>query len=208
MSSSALVGTRSKIGPNAITRVKEALDAAFGAAASAEAFRNAGLSALWVKPPTQMVDERDVQALFQALHRSLGAPTAEKITYAAGLRTADYLLAHRIPKTFQLLLRFLPAKIAALALLIAIRRHAWTFTGSGRFSFVTPQVFGPATLTLRVENNPLCVGLNVDHPVCTFHAAVFQRLFAVLVHSTCAVSEISCGAQGDIACVFEVCWPD
>ncbi len=206
MSASVLDASRAQIGPNAITRVKEALEVAFGADVSAEAFRAAGLSAFWAKPPTHMVDQRDVQALFQALHRSLGDSTAEQITYSAGLRTADYLLAHRIPKAFQTLLRLLPAKLAAVALLLAIRRHAWTFVGSGRFNFRAPRFFGSARLTLAIEDNPLCQGLESDHPVCSFHTAVFQRLFEQLVHRNSSVTEVSCGAQGASACVFEVRW--
>jgi divinyl protochlorophyllide a 8-vinyl-reductase len=195
-----------QIGPNSVTRVAEALTAFFGPGKAAAVFRAAGLTAWWLAPPTRMVDERQVQALYQALHRLLGAPQAEHITRQAGQRTAAYLLAHRIPGPFQRLLRLLPARWAARLLLVAIARHAWTFAGSGRFSHEGPGLLGQGQAFLTIRHNPLCVGLAADHPVCSFHAAVFEHLFAVLVHPSSRVSELTCEAAGGDACRFAVTW--
>jgi hypothetical protein len=65
------------------------------------------------------------------------AEVAAEVARSAGRRTADYLLAHRIPKPVQALLKALPARLAARVLLSAIARHAWTFAGSGVFSAST-----------------------------------------------------------------------
>jgi divinyl protochlorophyllide a 8-vinyl-reductase len=61
------------------------------------------------------------------LRADLGPAMAAEVARDAGLRTADYLLANRIPKPVQVLLKHLPAPLAARVLLSAIRRHAWTF---------------------------------------------------------------------------------
>jgi divinyl protochlorophyllide a 8-vinyl-reductase len=196
-----------RIGPNAVTRVAEALTALFGPGVAASVFRSAGLTAWWLAPPTRMVDEANVQALYQALHRLMGSTQAEHVTREAGERTAAYLLAHRIPKAFARLLKLLPARLAARLLLVAIARHAWTFAGSGRFSHEGPRLLGQGQAFLTIRHNPLCVGLAADHPVCSFHAAVFEHLFAVLVHPASRVRELSCEAAGAQACRFEVSWP-
>jgi hypothetical protein len=62
------------------------------------------------------------------LRRQAGAILAK-----AGQGTADYILAHRIPGPAKALIRALPAPLGARLLTAAIARHAWTFTGSGRF---------------------------------------------------------------------------
>jgi divinyl protochlorophyllide a 8-vinyl-reductase len=198
--------TAGQIGPNSVTRVAEALTVFFGPGVAASVFRAAGLTAWWLTPPTRMVDESQVQALYQTLHRLLGAAQAEQVTREAGERTAAYLLAHRIPRPFQRLLRLLPARAAAALLLTAIARHAWTFTGSGAFDHRGSGWAGPARVVLSIRHNPLCVGLSTDHPVCSFHAAVFEHLFAVLVHPASRVRELTCEATGADACRFEVTW--
>lgn len=195
-----------RIGPNAVTRVAEALTAFFGPGVASSVFRSAGLTAWWLDPPTRMVDETQVQALYQALHRLMGSSQAEHVTREAGERTAAYLLERRIPKPFQRLLKLLPARVSARLLLLAISRHAWTFAGSGVFSYVGPKLWGRTSAMLTIEHNPLCVGLSADHPVCSFHAAVFEHLFAVLVHPASRVWELSCEAARGDACRFEVTW--
>jgi divinyl protochlorophyllide a 8-vinyl-reductase len=123
------------------------------------------------------------------------------VSHAAGVATADYLLAHRIPKPVQLLLKLLPAPLACRLLLAAISRHAWTFAGSGRFDARPGR---PTLLTIR--DNALCRGQHSDHPVCDYYAATFEQLFRVLVHRQARVTELSCEARGDDACSFEIRW--
>lgn len=190
-----------RIGPNAITRVAEALAPLVGAQRTREIFKRAGLAGYLRAPPQGMVDEGEVRRLHGVLREALGADAAATVARSAGERTANYLLAHRIPAAAQAVLRALPAQAAARLLLRAVSRHAWTFAGSGEFSYVAGR---PVVLTIR--RNPLCLGVNTTAPACDYYAAVFERLFSVLVHRNARVHEVACEACGDEACVFEVRW--
>jgi divinyl protochlorophyllide a 8-vinyl-reductase len=191
-----------RIGPNAITRVAEALRPLGGDSAVRRVFGRAGLAAYVDTPPQAMVDEAEVTALHAAMRAELGADTARQVAADAGRRTADYLLAHRIPSFAQRLLRALPAGLAARLLLRAIGAHAWTFAGSGHFCG-RPMRGG---MQLQIQHNPLCRGQRSAAPACDFYTAVFQRLFTVLVHPRAQATEQACEARGDPACVFEIRW--
>jgi divinyl protochlorophyllide a 8-vinyl-reductase len=190
-----------RIGPNAIIRVAEALPGHVGADVARAIFESAGLAGYLLAPPQQMVDEAEVARLHAALRRALGGGLAGQVARDAGRRTADYLLAHRIPKPVQALLKRLPAPLAARVLLSAISRHAWTFAGSGAF---TASAGRPVKLQIR--GNPMCRGLHSEAPACDFYAATFERLFRVLVHHASNVTETACEACGDDACRFEIRW--
>lgn len=194
-------GTAGRIGPNAIIRVAEVLRERLGADAMARLFGLAGLAAYVEHLPEAMVDEAEVTHLHAVLRASLGATAAAQVAREAGTRTGNYLLAHRIPKPVQALLKLLPAPLAARVLLSAITRHAWTFAGSGEFSAVPGR---PVVLTIR--DNPMCRGLTSDVPACDFYAATFERLFRELVHPQAHVVETACEACGDEVCRFEVRW--
>lgn len=198
---SAAATASGRIGPNAITRVAEALAVRLGPQGTRQLFEHAGLAAYVDAPPQAMVDEAEVIALHAALRADLGEPGARAVAADAGRRTADYLLACRIPRPAQALLQALPARLAARLLLRAIGGHAWTFAGSGRFSAWPGQ-----PVRLQIQNNPLCRGLRTAMPACDFYTAVFQRLFEVLVHPDARVTETACEARGDPACRFEVDW--
>ncbi len=190
-----------RIGPNAITRVAEALRASEGDAAALALFGRAGLTAYLERPPASMVPEADVARLHRLLRDALPGETARKISIDAGRRTGDYLLAHRIPRGVQRVLRCVPPQLASRVLLAAIRRHAWTFAGSGTFAAtVAPQP------RLTITGNPLCRELQASVPVCTYYAATFEHLFRALVHRDATVTEAACEAMGAAACVFDVCW--
>ncbi|MCI1190489.1 bacteriochlorophyll 4-vinyl reductase [Calidifontimicrobium sp. SYSU G02091] len=190
-----------RIGPNAITRVAEVLRERVGADGAARLFSLAGLAAYVERPPQAMVDEAEVTQLHAVLRASLGAAAAARVAREAGTRTGDYLLAHRIPKPVQALLKMLPATLAARVLLGAITRHAWTFAGSGEF---VAEAGRPVRLAIR--DNPMCRGLASDVPACDFYAATFERLFRALVHPRASVVETACEACGDDACHFAVRW--
>lgn len=192
---------RALIGPNAVTQVAAALHAGYGAQHTARLFAQAGIAHHLAAPPTTMIDEADVQRLHQVLRDQLGVPAARRIGAAAGLATGDYLLAHRIPRPIQWLLKQLPAAWAARILVAAIRRHAWTFAGAGAF---TAQAGRPWRLTIR--NGPIGRGAAASEPVCDFYAHTFARLFRVLVHPRVQVEEVECQAAGGAACVFELRW--
>lgn len=189
------------IGPNAVTQVAAALHAAYGAQQTARLFTQAGIAHHLAAPPTTMIDESDVRRLHQVLRDQLGVPAARRIGAAAGRATGDYLLAHRIPRPVQWLLKRLPAAWAARILVAAIRRHAWTFTGAGAFSAKAGR---PWRLTIR--NGPIGRGAAVGEPVCDFYTHTFARLFGVLVHPRVQVEEVECQAAGGAACVFELRW--
>lgn len=194
-------GTAGRIGPNAIIRVAEVLRERLGADAMARLFGLAGLAAYVEHLPEAMVDETEVTHLHAVLRASLGASAAAQVAREAGARTGNYLLAHRIPKPVQALLKLLPAPLAARVLLNAITRHAWTFAGSGEFGAVPGR---PVVLTIR--DNPMCRGLASDVPACDFYAATFEYLFRELVHPRARVVETACEACGDEVCRFEARW--
>ncbi|TDH63197.1 bacteriochlorophyll 4-vinyl reductase [Dankookia rubra] len=184
-----------RIGPNAITRMAEALPAD----AVDALFAEAGLAAYRRAPPAGMVAEREVAALHRVLRARLDRAAYAAAAWEAGLRTGDYLLANRIPRLAQGLLRALPAALAARLLCAAIRRHAWTFAGSGAFAA------RPGTPTLlSIAGCPLCRGAVSGQPACGYFAASFERLFSRLVHRRARVTETACAAMGDPACVFAV----
>jgi divinyl protochlorophyllide a 8-vinyl-reductase len=201
----ACVAPPARIGPNAITQVADVLRRVEGPARGAALFAAAGLSRHWVDPPTHMVDDAEVCALHRVLRAELGVARARQIGREAGLGTGDYLLAHRIPQPAQVVLRWLPPVLAARALLAAIRRHAWTFTGAG--SFDAQPGAGHVRWRLTLRGAPLARGAQHHEPLCDFYAATFERLFSELVHPRTRVAEASCEAQGAAACVFELAWP-
>ncbi len=113
----------------------------------------------------------------------------------------DYLLANRIPAFAQRVLKITPRPLAARILVAAIARHAWTFSGSGEFSYQ----FAPH-LRLRIARSPICKGLCTEAPACAYFAATFERVFAEVMGSSLSVTETECAAMGAAACVFEVRW--
>lgn len=195
------------IGPNAVTRLAEALDAMVGSEHTASIFGEAGQSYFLARPPTEMVDERAVTALHVAMRHQLDPARATAACRRAGELTADYLLANRIPRPVQGLLKLLPATLAARVLVAAIGRHAWTFAGSGAFSArFQPRAAGRARLRFRIEGCLVCRRVSAKEPACEYYAATFERLFRTLVHRDAAVRETRCEACGDPACEFDIRW--
>lgn len=188
--------TEARIGPNAVVQLGEALAAHGAGRLAREIYLAAGRPDWLDHPPEAMVPEAEVAALHAALHRVLPEDEARAYAREAGMRTGDYILAHRIPKPARLTLRLLPSGLAARLLLEAIAAHAWTFAGSGRFAYAA----GPR-LTVSIAANPLATA-----PGCDWHAAVFRRLFQSLVHASAEVREIACCARGAPACVFAIAW--
>jgi divinyl protochlorophyllide a 8-vinyl-reductase len=189
-----------RIGPNAVTRLAEALEAAVGSGGAEGVFRRAGLAHRLRAPPERMVAEEEVIALHAALRASLPAAQAEAIAADAGRRTARYLLCHRIPRVMRALLPRLPARLAALVLLRAVGRHAWTFAGSGRFA-----VLPGRPVRFSIAGGPLARE-PAAAPACAYYAATFEGLFRALVHPAAVVVETACEASGAPACVFEARW--
>ncbi len=184
---------RGQVGPNAILQLGHALRARYGEAVARGVYAAAGVPALLDDPPQAMVDERQAAALYEALQAQLPQLAASAVATDAGTRTADYLLAHRIPRPVHGLLRALPAALAARLLLRAVSAHAWTFAGSGAFRARpgTPHV-------VEIAANPLCM------PGCAWHVAVFERLFRALVTPRARVRHPICCHAGASVCRFEI----
>jgi len=188
-----------RVGPNAIIRMAEALDELEGRETCARIFAAAGLSSNLAMPPADMVDEHEVAALYRATWLGLAPGRAALVARDAGRRTGDYLLENRIPKIAQRVLAFLPRGLAMRILLGAIGRHAWTFAGSGAFSYE----IGAASV-IRIQRSPLCLNLRMSEPVCDYFAATFERIFQAIIAPECRVQEIICAAAGGEACVFRI----
>jgi divinyl protochlorophyllide a 8-vinyl-reductase len=196
---SAVAGAR--IGPNAIIRVAEVMRETVGEAGTADVFRDAGLQPYLDALPEHMVDEREVTALHHALRATLGDERARAVSHEAGLRTGDYLLANRIPRLAQRVLKVLPPRLAARVLLAAIGKHSWTFAGSGVFK---AEPGNPVRVS--IAGCPVCHGMTADGPICAFYAGTFERLFRTLVSRRTVVTETACQATGAPACAFELRW--
>ena len=180
------------IGPNAILQLVPVLDKSFGEDTRAGLLARAGITTL--PDGSGMIDEGPVAALHQQLRAEMPDRAAE-LAAEAGRGTADYILAHRIPRLAQAVLKALPWHLSARLLAQAIGKNAWTFAGSGTFEVLSPLCF-------RISDNPVIRGEESDHTLCHWHAAVFERLYQVLVHRDLTCTEVSCAAMGADACVF------
>jgi divinyl protochlorophyllide a 8-vinyl-reductase len=196
---------RSRIGPNAVIQVAEASRGIFGPEQTRRLFAAAGLEWCLVSPPAGMIDETDVSRLHRTLRERLDPAEGRAVLVRAGALTADYLLAHRIPRAAQVVLQALPPAVAARVLLAAVGRHAWTFAGSGRFGYDTGSVAW-RRVVLSIADNPLCRGVRCARPACVYYAATFESLFQALVHARSTVVETQCEACAAQACLFELRW--
>ncbi|NBZ86408.1 bacteriochlorophyll 4-vinyl reductase [Stagnihabitans tardus] len=171
------------IGPNAVLQLLPLIEPGF-------------LARLGMEPPSDhgLMPEEPAHRLHAAV-RDL--PQAPAILAEAGRRTGEYILAHRIPRPAQRLLRVLPRGMGVRILSQAIARNAWTFAGSGAFAVEAPGRF-------RLERNPLIKGETSARPLCHWHVAVFDRLFQSLVSPDLRFHETACAACGDPACRFEL----
>lgn len=169
------------------------MEARLGPARAAEIMARA-----CVAPPSgdEMIPEGEAARLHARLRRE-EPDRAAALAAEAGRRTADYILANRIPRAAQAILRLSPPPLAARLLARAIERHAWTFAGSGAFRAVDPWRF-------EITRNPLIRGETSETPLCLWHAAVFARLHVALVHRNARCEETCCAAAGGGVCRFEV----
>ena len=185
--------TAGRIGPNAVLQLIEALREQADADLTERIFASVDLTFLLSCPPTTMVDERIPARLFAALWRELPAKRAQRIAAEAGRRTADYIIANRIPDLAKSALGLSPPWLATALLLSAIEKHAWTFAGSGRCStHLRP------TVQLIIEDNPMAM------PDCCWHVAVFEQLFRRLVSPDTKVTHSECCRAGAEACRFDI----
>lgn len=201
---SQVVGTHGlehhgRIGPNAIIQTVQALKERYGIPQTETLLRRIGHAALITTLPHEMIDEQDFLVLMQALRAQLGLAETGEILQRSGQLTAGYVLANRIPAPVRLLLKLLPPGLALPMLLTAVKKHAWTFVGTGEFSYVLgkkPQLF--------IVNCVECRGVQADAPICRFYQGAFEGLLRALVSARTQVRETSCGACGEERCTFAV----
>lgn len=187
------------IGPNAIIQVAKVLTERLGDQ-RAESMVRAATPYTLASLPQQMVPEAEALALTSHVMRQLGEAPATSILHEAGLRTGDYLLANRIPRVAQWIIRALPRRAGLSILLKSMMAHAWTFAGSGTF---TVRRRG-AEVELAFHACAMCRELASEGPVCDFYAGTFERLVTSLVSRTAIVREVECHAQGGHCCRFVI----
>lgn len=163
------------IGPNAVLQAVAVMEDLLGPAEARAILLDAQIHAL----PSGEGMIPEVQALrlhrWLALHEPLGCLD---IAEEAGARTADYIIANRIPRPAVWLLRRLPANLAAPLLMAAIRKHAWTFVGAGAF---TPDGAWRFTIDRSKAGDPMMP----PESLFLWYAAVFTRLYRQLVAPDC-----------------------
>jgi divinyl protochlorophyllide a 8-vinyl-reductase len=187
------VGAR--IGPNAIIQTVHVLRDQYGTSEADALLERGGQAHLLHELPTTMVDEDEFHTLARALLEQIGPEQTAQVLYESGQRTADYLLAHRIPRPFQRLVKMplLPRRVGLYLLLWAISKHAWTFVGSGAFRFA-------------VTNRPT-IRVTVTHPsvmpVARFYGGTFAHLVYMLIDRQAIVQiDTSQPPSGGIECVY------
>ncbi|MEM6368295.1 MAG: bacteriochlorophyll 4-vinyl reductase [Myxococcota bacterium] len=189
------VEATARIGPNTIHQTLEAMRVLHGRASEMALIKACRLEGFQLSDG--MVAEADFEALVETLRSRLGFAEAAQVLRTAGDWTGAYVARHRIPSLARAALARLPDLVALPMLLEAIRLHAWTFTGRGRFSRRN------RPLELILEDHPCCRG---EGPAFggDYYAAAFQRLLR-LVRSDLVVREVRCRrVHGGMACVFEV----
>ncbi len=160
------------IGPNAIIQTVAALQDHIGPAPTAALLARAGLHHYLTTPPATMLPERDVTLLMTRIWAELDPAVANRVLDEAGRRTGAYLLANRIPRPVQRLLGWMPRPLGFRFLTAAIRRHAWTFAGSGTFEVIGTRY--------RIAGCPLCRG-QTGPGRCRYYATTFETLVRAIV---------------------------
>ncbi|WP_413721017.1 bacteriochlorophyll 4-vinyl reductase [Silicimonas sp. MF1-12-2] len=181
------------VGPNAVVQLAAALEEMIGQQEARSFFSYQGLESLFDTPPGEMIDQRIPARLMRALWDHFPDEMASTIASSAGRKTADYVIAHRIPWIAKASFHIVPRSVAASLLMNAIHRNAWTFAGSG----ICEVSRDPAHL-ISIRENPLAL------PNCAWHVAVFERLFRRLVHRDAKVRHLTCCRDTDKACQFVI----
>ena len=188
-------GYGGRIGPNAVIQLGHAVSALLQPAAAADLYDTAGLGPLLDAPPEEMIDQDVPAALFQTLWQ-LFPDQAPLLAADAGRRTADYVIANRIPRIARRVFLVAPRQVGTWLLLKAISRNAWTFVGSGKCE----THFGRPSL-ISITDNPLMM------PECIWNTAVFERLFDRLVAQGTRVLHTANDGNHPRICEFKILLP-
>jgi len=191
-----------RIGPNAVLQVPEALHRAGLAAMRAAVFRAAGETGWLAEPPARMVDERRVAALHAAVLSVLGPARGTAVLRGAGRLTADYVIAHRIPRAARAVLAGLPRPLATRALARLVTAHAFTFAGSGRLAIRCGE-----PVVLHLSENPIAVAVPSGGLSCAYHAGAFERLCGRLLAAPARLEAADAPADGACRIVISLSRP-
>lgn len=183
-----------RIGPNALIQSVNALREQYNEDLIRTILGQCGQEDLLVTSPTTMVAEQAFADLVVALADQLEIEPARQVLWRAGQLTAGYLLQHRIPRPFQWLLRPLPHRPALQLLLLAVGKHAWTFVGSGQFSYVVGKM---PELTVLTRLYP-------GEAVCGFYGGTFDHLIHVLITAQAQTQVTTLLAAGQTKCVYTI----
>lgn len=177
------------IGPHAVIHLAEAMRDRIGENATMDVLANARIAEL----PTGTTMIREVEAL--RLHRWLAMRepiNCFEITTDAARRTADYIIANRIPHMAVRLLQLLPVRLSAYLLMSAIGHHAWTFVGAGRFQPCRAWAF-------EIDRSEADDPVFLPESLFNWYAKVFEHMYRRLVSPDCR-----CRFQGPISSVSQV----
>jgi len=188
-----------RIGPNAVLQTLRALRELEGAEAEERTLTRAELPGHW-QEGQGMIPEAWFVRLVSALRGCLPSPRAVAVLRRAGHYTAEYVGRRRIPRLFRILLAIVPARLGLPLLIVAFRRHAWTFAGAGRFDFE-----GRFPGTLLLDGCPTCrdgAG-QVSGGAGAYYEAAFQELLRLGARDA-LVREVDCQGRGARLCRFQV----
>ncbi len=184
--------SQSKIGPNSIIQTAQSLIDHCGIEVKNKLLDQAGLSKYISELPSEMVSETEFHAFVQVLLEDQGKLMTAEILQDSGERTAVYLLKNRIPGFFQTIVKPLPNKLGLKMLLFAISKNAWTFAGSGQFSY---HISNESYIKVVVTHSS-------NAAVANFYFGTFKRLLGELIDSR-IVLEIETLEAGDtIECTY------
>jgi divinyl protochlorophyllide a 8-vinyl-reductase len=187
------MSTPSRIGPNSIIQTVAALEAVYGKTKSEAMLRKIGQGYLIGNLPNEMVEEAKFHSLVIALQKEIGESATSGILKESGERTARYLLKVRIPGIFQQLVKILPARPAFKLLFFAISKNAWTFAGSGEFSYSMNR---PPDITVKVT-------FPTQPVVGNFYLGTFTALLQELVNPLTRIKADIRKENGNIRCSYQ-----
>ena len=184
--------TSPKIGPNSIIQTVAALEETYGKTKAENMLRKIGQGYIVGNLPKEMVEETKFHTLVGALQKEIGETATARILQESGERTARYLLKVRIPGIFQKFLKLLPPRPAFKLFLFAISKNAWTFAGSGEFSYIM--------------NRPPEISVKVTFPtqpvVGNFYLGTFNTLLQELVNPETKIKADIRKENGHIRCHY------
>ena len=173
-----------RIGPNALIQTARALEARYGADEARRILRLCGMDILMEEDPQGMRDEREFLSLVTFLTKLLPSGELRAVLHDSGRRTGAYVLRHRIPGPVKLLVRPLPRGLRLRLLLEAIRRHAWTFAGSGSYQFR----MGDRPLVSLRHGAP-AQRVPSTEPLHAYYRGAFEELLRAMVAPTTELEE-------------------